>query len=308
MSELLLTCPTCLTPNFTPRGLSAHRCKGKPVSEILTQAETSCLPSGDRQNPGEIEKSEVTAESPKDPRWDQVRDLAAQLRNVGRLFLRGQVRLGLLLSILKKENGSIGSGRRNKVPDSGKYFSWAELVKQETSYSRQSCDEFIRLYEAAKHKLKTSKTLTLPAPMRKEALALFHAVNPMALSDSQWEQVDAVIGTLTTGETQASLMQELGIVPKAKAMPKATKGNGPSEDEPTAGQLSFHFFEAMIAPVINARCNPDYKKLLYALPTLSTEDHPLSLATLESECRAMLADIEEVQRSNAKPAKGHVIH
>ena len=28
MSETLLTCPTCLIPNFTPKGLKAHRCKG----------------------------------------------------------------------------------------------------------------------------------------------------------------------------------------------------------------------------------------------------------------------------------------
>lgn len=251
--------------------------------------------------------AEVTTDHPKDPRWDQVREISDQLRSVGRLFLRGQVRLGMLLAALKKEHGMTGSGRRNKVADSATLFAWPDLVKQETGYSRRQADEFIRLYEAAKMKLKTSKTLNLPAPAKKNAIVLFQAENPLALSDEQWVTVDTLIGTLTTGETQVSLLQELGVLPKPKPMPKGTKESSKDADETTAGQLSFHFFEAMISPVINARCNPDYKMLLYALPPVSTEDHPLSLATLEAECRAMLADIAEVQQAASKPAKGRTI-
>jgi hypothetical protein len=97
-------------------------------------------------------------------------------------------------------------------------------------------------------------------------------------------------------------------VPKPKPMPKGGKASGGGADESTAGQLAFHFFEAVAAPMINARTNPDYKKLLYALPLYSTQEHPLSLATLETEARAMLADIEEAQQASAKPAKGRVIN
>lgn len=41
MSESLHTCPTCQTPNFTERGLKAHRCKGVANLEVVTAAEVS---------------------------------------------------------------------------------------------------------------------------------------------------------------------------------------------------------------------------------------------------------------------------
>ena len=249
--------------------------------------------------------TEVTTDTPKDPRWDTVRETSDQLRACGRLFLRGQVKLGMLLSALKKELGYHAGQPKKNSPESGKYFPWAELVKAQTGYSRQSCDEFIRLYEACKAKLRTAKKLNLPDKVKKDAIAIFRSENPLALSDQQWADVDALIGTLTTGETQVSLMQELGLVAKPKALPTGKKSG--AGEEPTAGQLAFHFFEAVASPIINARLSPDYKKLLYALPLLSTEEHPLSLTTLETETRAMLADIEDAKRASAKPAKGKVI-
>lgn len=251
---------------------------------------------------------EVTTEQPKDPRWDFAREISDNIRLHGRMFLRGQVKLGWILTFLKKECGHVGSGRRNKVPESGTFLTWAELVKQETGYSRQSCDEFIRYYEASQVKIKTSKKLDLPAAARQDAIVLFQTENPLTLTDAQWRQVDDIIGSLTTGETQASLMQELGIISTPKAMPKGGKTAGAEDNALTAGQLAFHFFEAIAAPMINARTNPDYKKLLYALPLTSTQEHPLSLATLESEARAMLADIEDAKQATAKPAKGRVIN
>ena len=252
--------------------------------------------------------AEVTNESPKDPRWDQVRQTSDQLRSIGRLFLRGQVKLGMLLAALKKEHGVHRGQPKKNSPESGELTPWPELVKRETGSSRQSCDEFIRLYEAAKLKLRTSKKLDLPAPAKKDAIVLFQSENPLSLTEDQWQSVDLLIGTLTTGETQASLMQELGILPKPKAMPTGGKTPGASRDDVAAGQLAFHFFEAMVAPIINTRTNPDYKKLLYALPLESSEDNPLSLATMEAEARALLADIMEAKQACAKPAKGRTIN
>lgn len=254
---------------------------------------------------------EITTESPKDPRWDTAREISEQLRLCGRLYLRGQVRLGMVLSGLKKEFGITKGKRPSTSPDSGEVLSWPELVKRETGYSRQSCDEFIRLYEATKAKLKTAKKLDLPAPAKKDAIVLFQAENPLTLSDQQWSLVDQVIGTLTTGETQASLMQELGIVAKPKPMPTAPPAGKKTDDDHTAGQLAFHFFDAVASQLINARTNPDYQKMLLSLPPESDEEHPLSLATLEAEARALIADIEEVKRftaSAAKPARGRTIN
>lgn len=250
--------------------------------------------------------AEVTTDEPKDPRWDQAREISEQLRLCGRLFLRGQVKLGMVLSALKREHCQHGGNRKNQVAESA---TWSEIVTRETGYSRRQADEFIRYFEATKAKLKTSKKLDLPATVKQDAIVLFQAENPLTLSEAQWSLVDEVIGTLTSGETQASLMQELGIVPKPKPMPKGGGGRK-QDDDVTAGQLAFHFFDAVAAPLINARTNPDYKKLLYALPVESSEENQLSLSVLEAEARALLADIEEAKSAaarHAKPAKGRTL-
>ncbi len=251
---------------------------------------------------------EVTNDSPLDPAWDAVRQTAQQLHAVGRLWLRGQVRLGMQLAALKKEVGSVGSGRRNKVPESGTFLPWADRVKQETGYSRQSCDEFIRLYEATVAKLKKAKKLDLPAAAKKSALVIFQDNSALTLTDEQWALVDDVIGTLTTGETQASLMQALNLIPTPKAMPDGRgKGSKGAIKKGEAGLLAFHFFEAVANPLINARSNPDYKKLLYALPFESDDENPLSLSGLKAEFQAAIADIEEVEAKAHTAARGKTI-
>jgi hypothetical protein len=275
--------------------------KAKPSPE-LDLAIPANLPKSKASNP------EVTNDHPKDPRFDQIRETSEQLRACGRLFLRGQVKLGMLLVALKKEFGIHRGQPKKNSPDSGNFLPWADVVKNETGYSRQSCDEFIRLYEATKLKLKTSKKLNLPAPAKKNAIVLFQSENALSLTDAQWLAVDAVIGSLTTGETQASLMQGLGIVPKAKPMPKGTKTTDEEDEEESAGQLAFIFFGTIASPLINARANPEYKKMLAAMPLHGDDEHPLSLTTMEAETRAFLADIEDAKQSHAKPAKGKTIN
>jgi len=254
------------------------------------------------------DSAEVTTEAPRDAGWDSIRETAGQLKSVGRLWLRGQVRLGMQLAAKKRELG-IKHGPTPKVSaDSAKTLPWDKLVLQETGYSRRSCDEFIRLADATVAKLKKAKKLAIPAEVKKAALSIFKDTNALALTAEEWNLIDDVIGTLTTGETQASLMEEIGLVPKAPKMPKGGKQEEEEqEEEQTTGQMAFFFFEAFAAPLINARCNPDYRKLLLALPLVSDEANPLSLATLESEVRALLADIADAQQVTAKPTTGRLI-
>jgi hypothetical protein len=252
-----------------------------------------------------ITAAEVTTELPRDPAWDQARTAAGDCRTAGRFFLRSQVRFGMVLAALKKAHGIQRGQPKKYSADSAEYLPWDALVKQETGYSRRSCDVFIELFEKTTKKLKTDKKLALPAPARKDAIVLFQTENPLALTEQQWAQVDDIIGTLTDGETQASLMQALGIIPKAK-MPENTGKKG-KEEGMTAGQLAFHFFEAMAGPLFNARTNPDYKMLLLALPPFSDDEHPISLGSLEAEARALLADIDEAKKATTKTGKGKLI-
>ncbi len=244
----------------------------------------------------------TSTETPLDPAWELVRETTAQLKLVGRLFLRGQVKLGMLLSHLKTQHCKHGGERKTPL---GKTAAWSALVREQTGYSRRSAEVFITLFRATQTKLRTAKKLNLPAPVKKDAIAIFKTENPLTLTEEQWDIVDQVIGTLTDGETQASLMEELGLVPAPASMPKSKRGK--TDEDLTAGQLAFHFFEAVASPLINARTNPDYKKLLLALPLESSEAHPLSLSTLEAEFKAALAEIEDAKRHTQKPTTGRVI-
>ncbi|WAC21008.1 hypothetical protein OVA24_06380 [Luteolibacter sp. SL250] len=250
---------------------------------------------------------EVTTDAPKDPAWDAVRETTRQMAGHGRMFLRCQVRIGMLLSNLKKAHGYHPGQPKKNSPDSGEYLPWPDLVKRESGYSRQSADVFIQLYEATIKKLKTGKKLDLPAEAKKQALAIFRTESALTLTEEQWQTVDSVISSATDGETQKSLLQHLKLVPEPQAMPKGGKTPGAEPEQVTAGQLAFHFFGAVAAPLINARSNPDYKKLLMALPTDSTEEAPISLSTLEAEFRSVLADIEEIKTANLRAARGRTV-
>ena len=253
----------------------------------------------------------VTTADLRDPEWDSIRETAGQLKAVGRLWLRGQVRLGMQLAAMKKQLGIRAGQPKKNLPESGKFLPWADLVKQETGYSRQSCDEFIRLYDATVLKLKKAKKLELPDEVKKNALAIFQDTSALALTPEQWEIVEHVIGTLTTGETQSSLMQEIGLIPKPPRMPKGgNKGDEDSadqEEEETAGQLAFIFFGTVASPLINARTNPDYRAMLLALPVHGDSENPLCLSSLAAEFRAALADVEEAISSTAKPTAGREV-
>ena len=252
--------------------------------------------------------AEVTDAAPRDPAWDAARETADQIRTAGRLFLRGQVRLGMLLAAKKKEHGITNGKRPSTSADSAKVLTWPELVEQETGYSRRSADVFISLFDRTKTKLKTAKKLALPGVAKKDALVLFQVENPLTLTPDQWAAVDQVIASLTDGETQASLMQELGILPKPKPMPKNKGGGGGADQDQTAGQLAFDFFYKLGSALIETRTSPFYQKLLLCLPIESTKEGEISLTTLEAEALAIVADIQRTKSQTAKQAKGKTIN
>ena len=78
-----------------------------------------------------------------------------------------------------------------------------------------------------------------------------------------------MISSLCDGETQASLMRELGVVPTPAAPPAGPKKK--ADGKLTNEQLAFDFFDGPASAIIRARAAKDYKKLLYMLP--ATTDH-----------------------------------
>lgn len=240
----------------------------------------------------------LTTDHPADPAWDGIRQTIANVRAAGRAYLFGQAWLGWQLATLKKQHGAVGSGRRKESRQVGDFRPWAQIVKDETGFSDRTADRFIQIFDATKAKLKRCKK---DAPVNHEALVLFQSENPLALTPEQREALQDIIASLCDGETQASLMQELGVVPTPAAPPAGAKKKPDSKLTPE--QLAFDFFEGPARAICNARAMADYKKLLHMLPPTTEEEGKVSLIFLRDEVSAMLDDLNEALAQHAKPAK-----
>ncbi len=234
------------------------------------------------------------------PDWQTVRETLVHVQRLGRNYILGKVFLGWQLARLKEENNSIGSGRR-KAAESATLISWPDLVERETGLKRRAADELIRLFDAALAKVRRIKG---PAAHR-ACIGLFEGGSALTApaEDEGADILRELLSSVCDGETAASLMQELGIIPLPRPIPTRPGAPAKKDNSQPASQLAFAFFEAAAVPLFEARLSPDYRMLLAALPIHSTPDQPISLSTLEAEARAFLADIERVKAESAKPAK-----
>lgn len=234
--------------------------------------------------------------------WDNVRHTIACVRAAGRAYLFGQAWLGWQLATLKKQHDCTHGGNRKSSGQIGHLNAWSEIVEAETGLPRRTADRFISLYEATLAKLKRTAKLPSGKPAA-ESLALFQNENPLALPPEQREHLQCVVASLCDGETQASLMRELGVLPQPNLPPVGKKNRG--EETRSPEQLAFDFFEAPASAIINARASRDYQKLLHCLPVTTTEPGKVSLILLRDEAAAMVEDIEKAIALHAKPARGH---
>lgn len=234
-----------------------------------------------------------------DPAWEGIRQTIQAVRAAGRAYLFGQAWLGWQLATLKKEY-SIRPGQPKKnSADSAGYFSWEQIVKQECGLSRRTADVCIQLFGSTQAKLK--RKVKGKKADAGTALALFKSENPLALPPEQREALQDVIASLCDGETQASLMQELGVVPKPALPPQGSKQR--SDDKLSMEQLAFAFFDGPASAIVCARAAADYKKLLHMLPATTDQEGQISLVFLRDEVAAMLDDVNEALAAHAKPAK-----
>jgi hypothetical protein len=235
--------------------------------------------------------------------WETLRQSLGTVQILGKRYLLGKAFLGWQLSVLKAQHHASGGGRggdRKSMGEIRPLITWAELVTKEAGLQKRTADELIRLWEAA---LARHKRLRGPAENRK-LLSYLDTTDALTIQGGEEAAEFADhFSYILDGETAANLMQELGVIPKPLPMPEKKGGKKDKDTDITAGQLAFHFFDGLGASLINTRMNPQYLKLLHALPIQSTEEHPLSLTTLETEARALLADIEKIKSAAAKPAR-----
>jgi hypothetical protein len=244
------------------------------------------------------EPVEVTEARPKDPAWDSVRQTLASVQEAGRKYLYGKAWLGWQLLMLKKANG-VREGRPSKNSDKlSEFRPWAKIVKDELDLEERTANRLIEKFEAVKAKAKRAlKTL----PGGKNTLVVFQSENPLALPPEQREAMMNIIASLCEGETEASLLEELKIIPTPAPPPPGKKEK--RGDKITTEQLAFDFFDGPASAICKARAAKDYKTLLFMLPPTTNEEGKVSLTFLRDETAAMLDDINEALAAQAKPAK-----
>ncbi len=317
MSEDLHTCPDCGIPNFTLRGLASHKCKGaKHASSLVVPPSGGPYESRPPEG-GPTNTPEVTTDHPKDPAWDGVRQTLARVQASGREYLYGKAWLGWQLFMLKKANGVKHGGDRKSTGQAVRLIRggdrkstgqavrlirpWAEIVKDELDLHERTANRLIEKFEAVKAKAKRSlKTL----PGGKNTLTIFQSENPLALPPEQMEAMLKIVTSLCDGETEASLMEELKIIPTPAPPPPGKKEKCGAKLTPE--KLAFDFFEGPASVICNTRASAEYKKLLYMLPAVTDEEGKVSLTFLRDEIGAMLEDVTEALAAHAKPANRKV--
>ena len=227
--------------------------------------------------------------------WHTARNTLAATKHHGRLFIVGQVLLGLQLPFLKKALGfQNGGNRRSESQRETLIESWEDHLNSELGITKSTAYRFETLAHAARNRVKRLGG-------QNHLLGLFEK-SPSDLDEEALKTLEALVEKITDGQTQKSLLQELALVKKP------SKGNGGhhpgDEDEEDDEQLAFDFFRPIITSLAEARVNKAFDHSLSALPLHGDEeaDNP-GLLDLQNHLEATLHEVKTVIKSKRKPKK-----
>lgn len=224
--------------------------------------------------------------SDQESEWSRCRGLLADLKSATRRSLSAQVLLGKELLLLKKKLGFEGSGRRPKEKPQSAVFvrNFRQCCEEELGISDDSGNRWIACFEAA---LKRAKARKSKEP---EACRLLE-IPAAELTGDELEKLAACVDQLVDGETQAGLLEELGIV---KPSSKTTGGDTSEFQTPprhlTLGEWATETFQKiprefdkLEREIFRIKDAPEYRLLLLELPIDSPDDGAASLMGIK-EC------------------------
>jgi hypothetical protein len=228
--------------------------------------------------------------------------LLAELKSATRRSLSAQILLGKELSSLKRKLGFLGSGRREKESRQiGDFKSWDQYCQGELGIPDRTADRYVQCYEAA---LKRAKVRKSNEP---EACRLLE-IPAAELTGDELERLATCVDRLVDQDTQAGLLEELGIVKPSK---KLEGGDTSAAAKParhmTMGEWATETFQRiprefdeLERSIFRIKDAPDYRILLQELDLDSPEDGAISLMGIK-EClervlggglAKILADVE----------------
>lgn len=226
--------------------------------------------------------------------WEAARQAILATRSAGRNYLLSQVMLGWQIFTLKNAYGSSGSGRRKESRQVGDFMTWSKRVQKELGIPDRTADRLISMYEAVRAKIQRLQAQKkLPGDQATTSLSLLagsYFSLHTAGSPKDIEFVTDVVASLVDGETQMSLLGELGITPEPPKMPKGgLRGSGPGGDPE---QIAFAFFNAHISPIFRMRATGDYKTMLGLLPVSTDDPKTPSIRLMLDEVNALRAELQ----------------
>jgi hypothetical protein len=189
-TETLVTCPTCGTPNFTARGLKAHRCKGAKTSALsLHPSSFSSSAPGGRNGDAQLQPATV---APGNLSEDAV--MGAQLtEQYGKAVgaMTEVLKFGAMMMMLR-ERLSVLTPRAESKRGSGRYASgtglkaWlkehAPAVKESTAFRFMNValavsEKFALPKKASFIDVATTPAADLSKALQKKQLELWDFVN-----------------------------------------------------------------------------------------------------------------------------------
>lgn len=142
MKETLITCPTCSSPNFTARGLKAHRCNG-------INRQLSAPPVGAKSSEQTaVATGTISTRLERIRSWHNVsREQAWQLKLI--VFFAGMEIQALKddLGVTERQRTDIdGTAETVSAVTNGKATTWEELVELECGMTYRTAQNYVTAY------------------------------------------------------------------------------------------------------------------------------------------------------------------
>ncbi len=206
MSEPLVSCPTCGIPNFTPRGLKAHICKG-PIATMKNVT------------PGKAESTALA--TPPAQLFAKAREYhdAAQLH--GRLSVAAMIMCGVELARLKNELGFTHGGDRKSNPQRADLIgSWGDLCREHVGISDDTAKRYTDLAMVCGKKVRGLESLMTEDPNK--------------FDQDKRDRITKAVAKAVDGHTATEILREWGVAKldpvKASLEARAAKEGDPHAD------------------------------------------------------------------------------
>ncbi len=259
--------------------------------------------------------------------WSRAKGLLADLKSHVRRSLAAQVLIGKELASLKKKLGfTHGGARRGSSRQIGDLKSWSELTSAELGIPDRTADRWIQCFESATARAKARRNKARRENNADELITWELACRLLTipadeLDGKELEQLAECVGRIVDHDSQADLLDELGIAKRPSDLQPGKGGDTRKGDKMTDEVGWLGYSAKAIHDQFNGICEmmqdirkADYlKSSLHELPLSNPDPEKLTLYkfkgiledVLHGEVAGLLKFVEEeiASKSQGPPVK-----